>query len=230
MTGLASVTFILAASVLGQASAPPLPNYTPAVPNGSTYNGYGGYGYGGTPGGATVAGSAMQGMASVISARGDYNLSTSAAAINLTVAERNQIQNRQMATDAYFQMRAANRAYQAAERGPLPTEEELARFAAEGAPKPVSSNQMNPVTGQIFWPELLQADLFANQRKALEPLLARKAQYGSLGVTDMVKAGDLIDSMSSDLHGQIRSVPPALYMESKNFLKSLMYSVTKTQL
>jgi hypothetical protein len=89
---------------------------------------------------------------------------------------------------------------------------------------------MNPVTGQIFWPELLQGELFADERAALEPLLARKAQYGSLGVTDMGKAGSLIDAMSSDLHSQIKSVPPALYMESKNFLKSLMYSVTKTQL
>ena len=82
--------------------------YQPAVPAATTVNTYGGYpGY---SGGGTAAGNAMNGMASVISAKGDYNLSTSAAAINMTQAQKNEIQNRQQWTNTYFDMRATNKA------------------------------------------------------------------------------------------------------------------------
>ena len=63
----------------------------PAVPAPSTTNVYGAYpGY---AGGTTAAGSAMNGMANAISAKGNYNLSTSAAAINMTQAQSNEMQN-----------------------------------------------------------------------------------------------------------------------------------------
>lgn len=227
MLSISGVSLLLAAAAWAQ--VPSTADYRPAVPNGSTYNAYGG-GYGYNTGGGTVAGSAMQGMASVISARGDYNLSTSAAAINATVAERNEIQNRQMATDAYFQMRAANRAYQQAERGPKPTQEQLVRMAAEGVPKPVSAQSLNPVNGKILWPDLLQAPAFADQRAILEPLLAKRAAYGSLGLNDMAAAGEALQTMAATLKTQITKLPPQLYMESRTFLNSLMFSLTNTQL
>ena len=132
--------------------------YQPAVPSSNTVNNYGGWGgyYGGGGGGNTVAGSAMNGMASVISAKGDYNLSTSAAAVNMTQAQKNEIQNRQMATDAYFSMRATNRQAVAAERGPSPTMEQLVKIARQGVPKPLNTSQLDPVSGKIAWPGPLQ--------------------------------------------------------------------------
>ena len=69
-------------------------------------------------GGGTVAGNAMNGMASMISAAGDYNLATSAAAVNMTQAQKNEIENRAQWTQTYFDMRAVNRSARAAERAP----------------------------------------------------------------------------------------------------------------
>jgi len=74
----------------------------------------------GNTGGGSAAGSAMNGMASVISAAGDYNLATSAAAVNMTQAQKQDIQNRQQWTNAYFEMRETNRRARAAERGATP--------------------------------------------------------------------------------------------------------------
>ncbi len=92
--------------------------YQPAVPPPSIINGNGGWaGYGGT-GASTAAGSAMNGMASVISAKGNYNLSTSAAAVNMTQAQKQEIQNHQQYTNTYFQMRATNKAAQGRGRPP----------------------------------------------------------------------------------------------------------------
>jgi hypothetical protein len=205
--------------------------YQPAVPAASTFNGYGGYGgYGGSYGGGTAAGSAMQGMASVISAQGNYNLATSAAAVNMTQAQRNEIQNRQLWTNTYFEMRAANRAATSAERGPPPSQEQIARMAAAGVPKPLGSHEVDPVSGQVYWPEILQDNSFAQQRAQVEQLLAKRAQYGRLGASDTNQLGGAIEGLSSTLKQQVRSVPPQQYVAANSFLKSLMYSATQSPL
>ena len=114
----------------GQSSTQP---YQPAVPPPSI-GGYGGGGYGfglGGGVGSTVQGSAMTGMANVISAKGSYNLSTSAAAVNMTQAQKNEIENHQLYTNTYFDMRATNKAARAAEEGPRVTAEQVARMAHE---------------------------------------------------------------------------------------------------
>jgi hypothetical protein len=203
-------------------------SYQPAIPAASTFTGYGGYpGY---YGGGTVAGSAMQGMASAISAMGDYNLATSAAAVNMTQAQRNDIENRQLWTHTYFEMRAANRAARAAEDGPPPSKEQLVRLSAARVPKPLSASEVDPVSGEIIWPELLQANAFDRERSTLEQIANKRAHYGNLGLSDASQASSAIESMSDKLQGHIRSVPPQQYAASKSFLKSLMFDMTKSPL
>ena len=206
-------------------------SYQPAVPAPSTVNAYGGgwSGYSGG-GGGTVAGSSLNGMASVISAKGDYNLSTSAAAVNMTQAQKNEIQNRQQWTNTYFDMRQTNRAAQAAERRPPPTMEQIARMASEGVPKPLNPRDVDPVSGQIQWPSALEEDLFAPQRKEVEELFAARARYGSLGYSDQMKARKTIDVMYGELKSQVREIPPTDYVACRNFLQSLTYAATKTEL
>jgi hypothetical protein len=203
--------------------------YTPAVPAASMVTGYGGYaGYGG--GGSTVAGSAMNGMASAISARGDAALSGSAAAVNLTQAEKQDILNRQAATNTYFEMRATNRAARAAERGPPLTSEQLATIAHAGVPKPLNSEQLNPVTGRLNWPGPLQEDKFASRRAQVDQLTAQQSNYGSLNYADQCKMRDTIKSMFKDLKAQIKSLPTSDYITAKTFLSSLLFASTKTRL
>ena len=106
------------------------PPYQPAVPVAPTVNTYGG-GYPGYSGGGTAAGNAMNGMAKRISAKGNYNLSTSAAAINMTQAQKNEIQNKQLYTNTYFEMRATNKAARE-EAGPPPTMEQTRPHGPRG--------------------------------------------------------------------------------------------------
>ncbi len=214
----------------GQQSTATSRGYRPAVPSASVgvYSGGGGYGYGGA--GSTVAGSSMMGMANVISAKGDYNLSTSAAAVNLTQAQSNEIQNRQQYTNTYFEMRATNKAATAAERGPRVTSEQIARNVRAGVPKPLTPDQVDPLSGKVNWPDLLQDKQYDSERGALEELLSKQATYGGLGASDHTKAREAVESMSDKLKRQIREVPPQLFTEAKSFLRSLLYSMTKTQI
>jgi hypothetical protein len=202
--------------------------YQPAVPPPSNVNQFGGF-YGGS-GGGTVAGSAMNGMANVISSKGNYNLSTSAAAINMTQAQRNAIQNQQLYTDTYFQMRATNRAAQKAEAGPPPTMEEIARIAREGAPRPVSTQQVNPTTGKINWPAALQQDVFAPQRETLDQIVAKQVKYGGLDFSDQMQARKTIETMFGELKSMITTMPPQDYTQSRSFLNSMIYATARAQL
>ena len=116
----------------------------------------------GSPG--TVASSELQGMASAINAAGNYNLATSNAALNIAQAEKQELQNTYGYLNGYFDLRATNRVARAAERGPNLTSEQLNRIAQENAPKPLTTQQVDPVSGKIFWPDLLQGDQFQTQR------------------------------------------------------------------
>jgi hypothetical protein len=169
-------------------------------------------------------------MASVISAKGNYNLSTSAAAVNMTQAQKQEIQNHQQYTNTYFAMQATNKAAQKANQGPQPTMEQLARIARDGAPKPLTSDQFNPTTGTANWPALLQQDQFTSQRTELEQLLAKQAKYGTLDYSDQMKARQTIETMFTGLKAQIKDVPPQEWAASQTYLKSLIYGMTKTDL
>src|SRR5262245_1621506 len=217
------------ASVLLAQSNNSSSQFTPAVPAAPSVGG--GYGlWGGNFAGGTVEGSMMQGMASMMSAAGNYNLATSAAAVNTTQAIKQDIVNRQDATNAYFAIKETNRAATAAMRSPRLSEEQLVRMAAQAAPKPIDSTEFDTVSGRVLWPKLLQADAFKQQRAAVEQLLVKQAQYGKLGLADHDQAGSAIEGMSDRLREMINSVSPQDYIEAKNFLKSLMYGMTKTQL
>ncbi len=206
--------------------------YQPAVAPPSM-GGYGGGGYGGYYGGgvgSTAAGSASTGMANVISARGSANLNNSAAAVNYTQAQSNEIKNHEQYTNTYFDMRATNKAAREAEDGPPPTPEQMARIAHEGVPKQLSPSQFNHVTGQIDWPQALQMDMFAADRQQLESLIGAYSQIGTLNYADQLKARTLINGMAAKLKTQVRQMPATDYAACKSFLNSLIYATAKVQL
>jgi hypothetical protein len=216
---------LLAQGYPPQHAAPP---YQPAVPPPSTVNAYGGM-YG-SSGGGTVAGSAMNGMANVVSAKGNYNLSTSAAAVNMTQAQKNEIENQQLKTDTYFQMRATNSAARKAEAGPPPSMEQIARTAREGAPRPVTKQEVNPMSGQINWPSALTQDVFAPQRDELEQIVTKQVKYGGISFSDQLQARKTIETMFDQLKTQIAVIPPQDYTTSRSFLNSMIYATAKSQL
>jgi hypothetical protein len=229
---LAMVAFPLA--VVAQTGSPgssgtaPGPSaYQPAVPAPSVVNAYGGYpGY---SGGGTVGGNAMQGMASVISAKGSYNLSTSAAAINMTQAERNEIQNRDLATSTYFQMRAMNRSANKAERNPSPSMEQLARIDRQLTPGPLSPKQFDAVSGKLRWPGPLQDASFAAERGEIDDLMAKRSSGDGLGYADWIKVRETVDAMGDALKEQVKDLPPQDYVASRKFLRQLAYAASKSE-
>jgi hypothetical protein len=199
---------LIGAAVLGAAAGPALAQY---------YGPYAEYHA------STAAEGAARGMADVVRSQGQANLANSAAAINMTEAQSNYIQNRDQWTNTYFQMRDANRKYRAAERGPRPSMEDLVRNAQTGMPDRLSPGELDSVAGGISWPGLLQTDQYAAYRSELDALYAKRARDGALSTPDYIQADKLTKDMMAELKDQIRDVPQMDYIAAKRFLQSLGY-------
>ena len=209
----------------GSSGSPP---YQPTVPPPSTtvYGG-GGYGYGG---GQTAQGAALQGMSQVISAAGQYNLGTSAAAVNMTEAQSNELRNRVQGVQTFWEMRDIGRAEREKERGLRPTPEEFARRARAGAPRDLSTSQIDFVSGTLYWPVALQHASFKSQRSAVDEYTADWVKYGGLSYADQTQVRENIDAIFDSLKSQISSIPPQDYVACRMFLQSLLYATTRTTL
>ena len=184
--------------------------------------------YGGSPysyHSSTAAEGAARGMGEVIRASGQYNLATSKAAVNLGEARKKQIENNEQWTSTYFQMRDINKQHRDAElkrrRG---NPEDWIRYAQAGRPKPLSSSELDAVTGDIHWPMLLTAKNFDAQRAELQSMFTARAYNGVLGAEDFSKTSRLIDQMIATLKDGIGDVPAQQYITAKKFLESLAYA------
>ncbi|MGW8257185.1 MAG: hypothetical protein ACWGMZ_06855 [Thermoguttaceae bacterium] len=193
------------------------------------YGDYGGYGgYVVDDRALTPGESYARGLSDVIRSRGAYNVMSSQAAINATAAQKQEIENREQWTKTYFQMRHENREARIAERRPPPTAEQLVRYAEMGAPKPLSANELDPVSGKIFWPRALRTDVFAESRKQLDELFAKRARYGDVSMEDVISINKLTKKMIAQLEQQIYDLPAMDYTRAKSFLESLAYEVQRS--
>jgi hypothetical protein len=174
---------------------------------------------------STAAEGYGRGLGDIIRSKGAYNLMTSQAAINATEAIRNDIQNRELGVNAYFQMRKDQRAGVAEERGPRPTTDDLLRYSQMNKPKPLGPNQLDAVSGKIYWPRLLRTDQFASSRGVLEELMVKRTRYGDISMEDLMKIREETNKMINQLNGEIRDIPPMEYASAKQFLSSLAYEV-----
>jgi hypothetical protein len=192
----------------------------------STTDVFGGFGWGYPYHGnyaSTAAEGYGRGLGDLIRSQGAYNLMNSQAAINATEAVRNDMQNREQWVNTYFQMRRDQRAAVAEERGPRLTAEDLARYAQLGKPKPLGPNQLDAVTGKIYWPRSLRTDQFASSRGILDELMVKRAHYGDISMEDLMKIREETNKMINQLNQKIRDIPPMEYTTAKQFLVSLNY-------
>lgn len=177
---------------------------------------------------STPAESYARGMGDVIRSQGMANLANSAAAINMTEAQRREIENRDQWTNTYFQMRDANRKYRAQERGPRPTMEDSVRYAQLGKPEPLSPSELDKVGGQISWPLLLQAPQYASYRDKLDELFNKRAKLGGVTTDDYLEINRTTKDMLAALKTQVKDVPPDAYLNAKKFIQILAYEANHT--
>lgn len=180
---------------------------------------------------STVAESYARGIADVVRSRGQYNLLTSEALINVEDARTKNMQNRLQWTQTYFEMRKMNRDYRRELRGPTPSPEAFARWAREAAPDRLKSVELDSITGRISWPTLLQEARYAPLRASMEQaFLERAEKHGAIGPDTALKINDDAQTMLQILEDQLQEskirntpIPSYLYIDAKKFIESLAY-------
>lgn len=175
-------------------------------------------------GGGTVYGSYLRGRADVIRAQGEYNLNTSAAAINFEEARSMNLDNQVKYVETYFEKRRINSSERAYERRPHATPEQIARWNEKARPERLAEMELEFAADAIQWPNVLLDDTFTNDRDLVEAAVAaRTAENSGLGSNSYRTITNTVDIMQAKLKNQIREMSPAEYLAATKFLESMGY-------
>jgi hypothetical protein len=178
--------------------------------------------------GGTVGESYARGIADIIRSRGRFNLDTSLSAINWQTARGMAQENWLGGIDAYFQGRMANNRYREILRGPRLTLDGYLRLAQVDRPRRLTSSELDPITGRILWPIVLQLNSFASLRDKLEVLFAERAEGGGVNAEAYLLMNRLSRSLHEELKAHIYDIPAEDYVAARNFIESLAYEATIT--
>ena len=182
-------------------------------------------GYPGYSGASTAAESAARGVSDVVQAAGAANLMNSEAAKNYEAARSQYIDNRLKGTKTYFEMKQYNKDYRDANKPARPTSEQLFRLAKDATPKPLTAEELDPVTGQIKWPEVLLASDFTECRKTLDTLYAERANAsGKINLDQFKEIRQSIRQLQDLLKGKLNDLPPQTFSEANAFIKKLEHA------
>lgn len=184
------------------------------------YRGYGRYG------GGYGRGLGGFGPTSIISSLGQYNVSSSQAAVNYENAYSQYLDNRKKYQATYFDMRRNWISWRSEMRAPPPTELQVAAYNTARLPKPLSPSEFDPGHGVLHWPPVLRHKDFDDDRHRLEGLLteaAADAQNAGLGTENYRAIQRSIDCLHGKLRTQIGRYSPDAYIAAQKFLKSLSH-------
>ena len=177
---------------------------------------------------ATAGESWSRGVADVVRSQGQYNLQTSEAAINLTEARSQQLDNDLKQTQVYFEKRNINQQqrfgdYQ--QRAAI-NAQKMVRYGQAGRPTRLTSREQDPLTGKITWPIFLQGPEYQQPRSTLNAMMQMRAnQEGALGLEGYETIMGATDQMYATLKGKIREMNSQDYINTKNFIDRLVYEV-----
>jgi hypothetical protein len=214
------------AGAQNQPAANPGTNITVRNGGGGGFGGgflpYGGFGYGGFGMVGTAQSSAEFGMASMIAASGYANLQNSMAVQNYEAARSQDINNRIQWTNAYYQMRQAHRAY-IADHTRL-SMDEITKIAHDAAPKRLDAEQLDPTTGKIHWPIILQDPKYIEACDELDNLFKSRATIsGFIGAESYRDINKGCDKLFGLLKSNIDEYSPNDFQQAKHFIDSLRY-------
>lgn len=179
---------------------------------------------------ATTPGeSYAMGMSNLVRSAGMATLMTSQAASTGEDAISKHLDNTVKYTRIYEQRMREVQAQRAEHRAkthkPPPTSEQLHRWAHQGVPKPLSSSQLDPVTGAIGWPVALRDDHFESYRRSTQKLFSDAVAHPeTIAFESYHRLEESSDDCLAQLKSRINDYRASDYIEAKNFVKSLAYA------
>ena len=127
---------------------------------------------------STAAEGYGRGLGDVISAQGSKNLSDSQAAINLTEARSNQIDNQIKSVNAYWEKKSIYNEYQ--QRKDEDVQQQRAVAESIYGLKSLSPEEFDRSTGQVNWLKVLEQKPYDQYRTVIDDAFKTRAYKGAL--------------------------------------------------
>lgn len=167
----------------------------------------------------------QRGFADVVRSQGMANLYNAQAATEAQKARSAYLDNQYKATQTYFEMRRYNTEARRSERASPLSMEQYVRLARSEAPQPLTSTQLDPLTGSINWPAVLSGAEYAGYRSQIEKLFNDRSS-GYSTQADILKA---CNAFLEQLKADIMKFPANDYLSGRKFLDSLSYAARGVQ-
>ncbi len=165
---------------------------------------------------ATAGESYARGMSGIISAQGQRNLDSSQAAINLTDARSNQIDNQVKSVNAYWEKRGIYQQHVDEEMAKV--EQKRSQYIAHRGSLDLSTEEFDRTTGQIAWPKILEQASFDSYRKTLDTLFHDRSYNGALTGNQYMAATTAINDWRAAILGQKADYPGPILQQMLRFL------------
>jgi hypothetical protein len=165
---------------------------------------------------STAEEGAQRGLGSIISAQGERNLSNSQAAINLTDARSNQIDNQVKSVNAYWEKKGIYQEHVAAEMAVI--EQKRERYVARRGSLDFSPEEFDRTTGKVNWPSILQQSSFDPYRTTLDTIFHDRSYNGALTGDQYVEANTAYNDWRGAIIGQKSAFPAPIVQQMLRFL------------
>jgi len=168
---------------------------------------------------ATAGESYARGISGIISSQGQKNLSDSQAAINLTDARSNQIDNQVKSVNAYWEKKGVYQ--QHLEEYNKEVEAKRQRYIARRGSLDLSTDEFDRTTGQIDWPKILQQSAYDPYRTKLDTIFHDRSYNGALSGDQYVEATTAYNDWRDAILDQKSEYPLSILKQMLGFLNKV---------
>ena len=164
---------------------------------------------------STAEEGAQRGLGGIISAQGDRNLSNSQAAINLTDARSNQIDNQVKSVNAYWEKKAIYSEHVAQEMAVV--EQKRDRYVERRGSIDLTTEEFDRTTGQIVWPKILAQTQYDPYRNKLDELFHKRSYDGALSGDEYLEATTALNDWRAAILKQKAEYPGPIVEQMLRF-------------
>lgn len=165
---------------------------------------------------STAGESYARGMSDVIQAQGQANLSNSQAAINLTDARSQQIDNQVKSVNAFWANKDQYDARHEAEIAKI-TDQRNTYLSRHGLTS-LTPEEFDRTTGQVIWLKILQQPQYDGYRNTLDEIMKKRAYQGMLTGEDYMSASAASKAWRKMMAGQKNEYPQPILSQMIRFV------------
>ncbi len=162
------------------------------------------------------------GLSNMMRSAGVANLLDSQALVYQQQAQSAALDNDVKYAQAYYARKQTRDSYMADKRARRSQTTEAAFRQAPAPPQRLTSNELDPVSGELYWPAGLSGDDFQPLEAKLQTMFTSRAQSpASFGPEQSQQSRALIGEMRALLKGKATTLPNQEWVEADGFLRRL---------